>query len=222
MKRWLILLVLLLASACSLQPEVVAPPTPNEPTNFVTIVPIPTLLPTATVAVPAVEPPTELPKPTNAPPTGQKSAPPAQLPAPVQVSPQPTASFHDGNDIRFTYQSVGKLEPNQCYLLHVEMAVPGMANGNRGDEFLDTANCGDPGPAGKELSFVLYRGKFTNSPNYGTMLSQVQALAPDTRKMNMTWVVRVVQNNGLGADGVHYNTVPLSPNSPVIEFEFLP
>ena len=97
-----------------------------------------------------------------------------------------------------------------------------MANGNRGDEFLDIANCGDPGPAGKELSFVLYRGKYTNSPNYGTMLAQTQALAPDLRKFNMTWSVRVVQQNGLAADGVHYNTVPLSPNSPVIEFEFLP
>jgi hypothetical protein len=138
------------------------------------------------------------------------------------LEPQATALFKDGNDIQFRYASVGKLEPNQCYLVHVELAVPNLAKGNRGDDFLDTEHCGDPGPAGKELTFVLYRGKFTNSPNYGTILIQTHELAPEARLLKMTWKIRVVQNNGRAADGVHYNTVALSPDSPVVEFDFQP
>lgn len=224
MKRWLILLALLLATACSSQPTP-PPPAPTLPpaaTTFATVVPIPTLFPTVTVAVPTLLPATATPEPTATRRTTNTTQPTARFPAPAPLAPQPPTLFKDGNDIKFTFASVGKLGPGQCYLLHVELAVPNLEKGNRGDDFLDAANCGDPGPAGKELSFVLYRGKFTNSPNYGTILAQTLALSPEAKSLKLSWVVRVVQNNGRAADGVHFNTVPSSPNSPVIELEFQP
>lgn len=222
MKRWLIFLAMLSVTACASTPT--PPPLPTSPpiTLFATVVPIPTLLPTVTVPIPTQPPATATPEPTATRRTTTNVQPPTRLAAPVPLAPKPPTLFKDGNDIEFRYGAVGKLEPNQCYLLHIELAVPNLPKGNRGDDFLDTANCGDQGPTGKELSFVLYRGKFTNSPNYGTILAQTLALAPEARQLKMTWLVRVVQNNGRAADGVHYNTIALSPNSPVVEFEFQP
>lgn len=226
MKRCLLVFALLCITACS------APPTPTLPdivaptSEIATVVPFPTLLPTVTVAVIPVEPtapavtvttvPTNTPRAANNPSSAQR------FPAPTLLAPHAPANFRDGNDIPFRYASVGKLEANQCYLLHVELAVPNLPRGNRGDEFLDVDNCGDAGPAGKELTFVLYRGRFTNLPNYGTILAQTHELAPETRLLKMTWRMRIVQNNGRAADGVHYNTVALSPDSPVSEFDFQP
>jgi hypothetical protein len=225
MKRLLMLAVLLLITACSSQPTPTPTPSPDNvaPTNpIATLVPIPTLLPTITVPVatriaetlaPTTAPTSAGPKPTRA---------AVRFPAPVPLEPKAPTLFKDGNDIKFRYGAIGKLEPTQCYLLHVELAVPNLAKGNRGDDFLDTANCGNQGPTGQVLEFVLYRGKFTNSPNYGTILAQVIALAPEAKSLNMTWIVRVVQNNGRAADGVHYNTAALSPDSPITQFEFQP
>lgn len=223
MKRWLMLAVVLLITACSTQPTP-TPPNIVVPTNpIATLVPIPTLLPTVTVPPPtrSVETVTPSAVPTKAA-ANVTRAPAARFAAPVPLEPKAPTLFKDGNDIKFKYGSAEKLEPNQCYLLHIEMAVPGLAKGNRGDDFLDAANCGNVGAAGAGLEFVLYRGKFTNSPNYGTMLAQILALSPEVKDVKMTWTVRVVQNNGRAADGVHYNTVALSPNSPVIEFGFQP
>ena len=225
MRRWLILAAMILVAACSSQ-QTPTPVTTTEPTSpIATVVPFPTLLPTTTDApVPVV---TVIPGATlTTQPTVTRSAahtqPAARFPAPILISPHANALFKDGNDIPFMFASVGKLEPNQCYLLHIELAVPNLPKGNRGDDFLDPAMCGDPGPAGKPLTFVLYRGKFVNSPNYGTILAQTHELAPEARLLKMTWRVRVVQNNGRAADGVHYNTAALSPDSPVIEFDFQP
>jgi hypothetical protein len=186
-------------------------------------VPIPTLLPTITVpiatGVPVTDAPTAAPTKLVA---NATTAPATKFAAPVPLEPKAPTLFKDGNDIKFRFTSVGPLTPTQCYLLHVEMAIPNLAQGNRGDDFLDAGNCGDAGPVGKELDFVLYRGKFTNSPNYGTMLAQILAIDREVRQLNMTWTVRVVQNNGRAADGVHFNTAALSPNSPVTQFEFQP
>jgi hypothetical protein len=221
MKRWLPLLGLMLMSACALQPTPQPTPFNAPPTVLLaTVVPIPTLLPTVTL------PPVNLPATPTTAPTPLRSTSVARItnrfPAPVAVAPKPPTLFKNGNDIKFIYDSVGKLEPNQCYLVHVELAVPDLARGNRGDDFVDTDDCGDQGPAGKDLNFVLYRGKFTNSPNYGTILAQTLALSPEAQRLMMTWFVRVVQNNGRAPDQVHFQTVPLSPNSPVIQFEFQP
>lgn len=213
-----------MVTACTSRPT---PPLPiNIPptSSFATVVPIPTLLPTTTASpdqnatVPTLSPTITLQPARSA----STPKPPPKYPAPIQLGPVAPASFKDGNDIEFRYASVGKLDPNHCYLLHIELAVPNLPKGNRGDDFLDSQTCGDQGPAGKKLTFVLYRGKFTNSPNYGTMLAQTQELAPTARLLKMTWTLRVVQNNGRAADGVHYNTVALSPNSPVGEFDFQP
>jgi hypothetical protein len=191
-----------------------------------TVVPIPTLLPTVTTEPPI--PPTSVtatatlvPSPTRRVVSPTRAA-RNRFPAPAQVSPNAQSRFRDGNDIEFVFKSVGRLEPNQCYLHHIELAVPNLERGNRGDDFLDIEHCGDQGPEGKELTFVLYRSRFTNSPNYGTILAQTEELAPEARELKMTWTVRVVQNNGRAADGVHFNTVALSPDSPVSEFAFQP
>ncbi len=222
-KRWLILAAIVVCTACAAEPTA-TPPDIIAPTNSIsTTVPIPTLLPTValTLATRLVE--TQTPAPTSKPNVASATRANAnRFAAPTTIAPSAGALFKNGNDIPFTFEAVGRLEPTQCYLLHVELAVPQLPNGNRGDDFLDLENCGDSGPAGQKLEFVLYRGKFTNSPNYGTILAQTSALAPEAKKLNMTWTVRVVQNNGRAADGVHYNTVALSPGSPIVEFEFQP
>lgn len=223
MNRWLLVAVCLIVTACNSQPT----PTPiiitETPSAIATLVPIPTLLPTVVVAVPTLQNQTTIATLPAA--TAQIAATRAsttRFSAPTQIAPSEGALFKAGNDIQFTYASVGKLEPNQCYLLHVELAVPNLEKGNRGDDFLDAEHCGDQSAVGTELNFVLYRGKFTNSPNYGTMLAQTLALEPEAKLLKMSWTIRVVQNNGRAADGVHYNTVALSPSSPVREFDFEP
>ncbi len=221
MKRWVIFAALVLATACAGQSATPVPPPTAEISNLATIVPLPTLLPTVPVAV-ATAAPTLTAEPTATQQTTVKAQPPTRMAAPVLLEPKAPTVFKDGNDIKFIYASVGKLAPDECYLLHIEMAVPQLERGNRGDDFVDVENCGDPGPAGKALTFVLYRGKFTNSPNYGTMLAQTLALAPETKELKMTWQARVVKNLGRAADRVHYNTEPLSPNSSVLEFAFQP
>lgn len=227
MKRWLIVALFWSVTACSTQP----PPTPIpnlEPTKSAisTVVPFPTLLPTVTtnvaqvITTPFAAPPTVEPTKTRAPVKSPNPAP--KYPAPNPISPKAGDRFNDGNDIKFVYSAVGALKPNECYLLHIELVNRSIQAGNRGDDFVDTDHCADAGPAGKNLEFVLFRGKFTNSPNYGTILQQVVALAPNARELKMTWTVRVVQNNGRASDGVHFQTVALSPNSPLNEFEFQP
>lgn len=212
-------------TACSAEPT---PRLPDfvPPTSFVaTVVPFPTLLPTTTRGADPGTPtvvPTVTPQPSLTRAVRSTASQASRYPAPTPIEPKAPALFKDGNDIKFKYGSVGKLDPNHCYLLHIELAVPNLPKGNRGDDFLDLQSCGDAGPAGKELTFVLYRGKFVTSPNYGTMLTQVSELMPEARLLKMTWTLRVVQNNGRAADGVHYNTIVLSPNSPVSEFDFQP
>ncbi len=226
MKRWLLLVIIFFVFGCSSSPN--PPPTSQaiSTSEIATVVPFPTLLPTVTTApIPAVAtaiPVTETIAPTATRRASTNTQANTRFAAPRTIAPDASASFSDGSDIPFAFASVGALQPNQCYLLHIELAVPNLPQGNRGDDFLDTEHCGDQGPAGKELTFILYRGKFTNSPNYGTILSQTHALAPEVRLLKMTWQVRVVQNNGRAADGVHYNTVALSPDSPVSEFNFQP
>lgn len=222
----LVALTVLVSTSCAIQPAP-APPSDVVPTSpIVTVVPIPTLRPTNTAATqvfPTVQAATATP--VAAPNTRTLAAtrtPFIRFAAPTQLEPAAGALFKDGNDIKFVYASAGRLEQNQCYLLHVELAVPNLEKGNRGDDFVDVEHCGDPGPAGKKLTFVLYRGKFINSPNYGTMLARVRELAPEAKQLKMTWTVHVVQNNGRAADGVHYNTVPLSPESPASGFDFQP
>ena len=200
MKRWRLLVTLLVmatvltAASCTSQ---TAPTPPSEiaPTSsIVTVVPISTLLPTITLEVrllPTAQPVTPTAAPTPTVRRASTTRPAANLfPAPAQLEPTAEALFKDGNDIQFVYGSAGRLAPNQCYLLHIDLAVPNLEKGNRGDDFLDTEHCGYPGPVGKELTFVLYRGKFTNSPNYGTILVQVGELAPEARQLKMTWTVR--------------------------------
>jgi hypothetical protein len=144
--------------------------------------------------------------------------------APAPLGPSRPTMYKNGGDIPFTYASVGPLAANQCYLLHVEMVNPNFNPGNRGDDFLDKDHCGDLSATGKRLLFTLYRGSYRAAPNYGTILSEALALAPlsPSQLLKVTWYVRLVQNNGLSADQVHYQVVPLSLPSAVLDFDFEP
>lgn len=211
---------------CSTTPTPTPIPTP--PGNIIvvtatpivvqTLVPVPTLLPTVIVATGTVVVPTAS--------SGSKAGATTvahKYSAPIAVGPNRPTVFNEGNDITFTYASVGPLLANECYLLHVELVNPDVpTKNNRGDDFLDKDSCGDQSKADKHLNFILFRGKFINSPNYGTIESQALALAPDVVTMKMTWNVKVVQNNGLSPDGVHYNVIAVSPSSATMDFDFKP
>lgn len=228
MRRWLILLALAIAETGCASPT----PTPTVvPTTAPTTLPSPTeeasatlLAPTATDTPEATE--TETPvstaTATHAAPATSKAQ--YRYKAPILLSPGRPTMFKNGNDITFTYASVGRLAASHCYMLHVDMINPNVNPGNRGDDFLDKSHCGDQSVSGNRLSFILYRGKFGNLPNYGTIMSEAMQLAPlsSTQLLRVTWYVRLVQNNGLSTDQVHYRVAPLSPDSAVLDFDFEP
>jgi hypothetical protein len=182
------------------------------PTRRATTTPVPirTAVATNTPKAPASA--------TQVPPTATPA--PDKYAAPIAISPATGDSNNERAEIQFKYLAVGPLRGNECYLLHVQMAS---ASGNvppAGDDFMDTSNCADQGPIGARLTFVLNRPKF-RSPTFGGIEQQAQNLGA-TVPFKLQWYVRVVQNNGFGADGVHYNTIPLSPNSATLESEFWP
>jgi hypothetical protein len=145
---------------------------------------------------------------------------PDKYSAPLGISPTTGDSNSEGAEIQFKYLAVGPLRGNECYLLHVQMVS---ASGNvppAGDDFLDTKNCASQSPPGTRLVFVLNRPKF-GSPTFGGIEQLAQNLGA-TVPFRLQWYVRVVQNNGFGPDGVHYNTIPLSSNSATLESEFWP
>jgi hypothetical protein len=235
-KRWLILVSLTLtAVGCSANPTptpLAATSAPTAPIVVVTAteepgatqlaseVPLPTLLPTVTETAGT---PTSSTVTSRAAPTAKTTT--YKYPAPVPLGPSRPTLYKNGNDITFTYASVGKLLTKECYLVHVDMINPNVATqNNRGDDFLDQDSCGNQGVSGKPSSFVLYRGRFRTSPNYGTILAETLALAPlsPTQLLPVKWYVRVVQNNGLSSDGVHYRVASLSPASAVMDFDFEP
>ena len=147
------------------------------------------------------------------------SAPSQNLfPAPQAISPTGGDSNSDGHDIQFKFAAVGPLGGNQCYLLWVQLANEATKT-VAGDAFLDVAHCGNQSAAGKILSYTLFRPTFHNAPTYGAIEYNAQKNGrSDTLKLE--WYVRVVQNNGLNPDGVHYNTTPLGPNSGTLESDF--
>ena len=141
----------------------------------------------------------------------------------MAIGPVRPETHKNGDDLIFRFLAVGKLAANQCYLLHVEMVNPNIhPGGNFGDEWLDTAHCGDTSSGDKQLTFTLYRATFHNLPNYGTIESQATQGNQPTEMLKVTWNVRVVQNNGLSSDGVHYKVVPLSQPSSTLDFDFRP
>ncbi len=159
---------------------------------------------------------------TTAPPAARPTAIASQnkFPAPTAISPTEGDSFRDGSDIQFYFGAVGPLGPNECYLFYVEMMNPNATSGGiAGDEFLDNAHCGDQSVPGARLKYVLFRSKYTNAPNYGTIEAQAVAAA-QTDLLKVRWFVRVVQNSG--SDGVHHNVTFLSPPSATLECDFYP
>ncbi len=251
MIRWLILGLLTLALIGCSQPT--ATPTPFAvPTSPIVVVTAtgepnatslptevnqsptealePTITPLATITLLPTVTPAVNPSATSRGTGGAGTTPVAvryKYPAPVLLGPSRPTMYKNNNDITFTYGSVGKILPSECYLLHVELINPNVATANnRGDDYLDphTSHCGDQSVSGKPLSFVLYRGRFRNLPNYGTILAETLALAPlgPTQVLKLTWYVQVVQNNGLMADGVHYQTKPSRPPIALLDLDFDP
>lgn len=242
--------VLFLANGCQSQPKPTPEPTPTEnvvvvvitsttqPTLAPTNTEEPTITPLATFTPIALESPTPTARPTStraptkpAPPSTPKAASsstpvpptntplPNKYPAPIGISPTTSDSNNDHSDIQFKYFAVGALGANECYLLHVRMVNPGATEGGVGeDDFLDTANCANQSPQGTRLVFVLKRPRL-GSPTYGGIEAKAQGIG-GTTQLKLEWYVRVVQNNGLGPDGAHYNTTPLSPNSATLESVF--
>jgi hypothetical protein len=200
-----------------------------------------TITPLATFTPIGLESPTPTPKPTStrapiktAVPATPKAAAtdtpipltatplPDKYPAPQAISPTAGDSNSDHSDIQFYFGSVGPLGVNECYLLHVQMVNPyATSDGVGADDFLDLNHCGDRTPAGKQLKFVLYRPTFHNVYTFGTIERNAQS-GGGADLLKLQWYVRVVQNNGLGPDGVHYNTTPLSPNSDTLVSDFHP
>ncbi len=147
-----------------------------------------------------------------------------KYPAPVLLRPnrQNNDVRRNGEDIEFTFEAVGPLGGDECYLLHVEFINP-KVNPAQGvsDEFLDRARCGDRSTPGKVLKFTVFRPPRGAGVNYGGILSA--ALAPAlTESLRVSWFVQVVQDRGVAADGVHHNVARLSPQAAVFDFDFVP
>lgn len=151
--------------------------------------------------------------PTAGAPTGQ---PAVTFGAPILLGPE-GKSFHDGDSIKFQFQSSGSLLGDQCYKVDVIIDNPG--HGQAGDSWV--VHCGDQTAPGAPVSFILQNGKFQNAPNYGTILPVASGLG-QTDNLILRWVVTVVQNSGQSPDGVHFNTTPLSPPSQPMEDNFIP
>ncbi len=150
---------------------------------------------------------------------------PTQVPikyaAPQPIKPGPGDQQSDGSDIQFYFNSVGVLNPDECYLVHYQMInINAPSKGPFADEFVDQSRCGDATPAGRPVYVTLYRPKFRDKPNYGTIESITERAAP-TDLIRFQWYVAVVLNYGLSADGVHYDTARESSPSAVLEFDFV-
>ncbi len=155
--------------------------------------------------------------PTSAPPPAPSTN---KYSAPTALQPGTGGSVTDGSAMQLVFSSVGPLGTNECYLIHIWMTNPNAASGSWSEYFLDTSHCGDQSSVNARLKFVVNPPKF-HWPDYGAMERAAQQAAP-TDLLQVHWNVLVVQNNGAQSDGMHYNTTPLSPTSPTLEFDFKP
>lgn len=229
----------ILAISCQSQPKPTAEPTPtenvvvvvitatNQPTLGPSETPEDTITPLATFTPIGLETPTWTPRPTLPPsktpiplntPRPKTAtattvaatatvAPPSAYPAPAIIGPAAGSNYNDGNAITFQFQSVGPIPANVCYRVDVQMVNPNAGGAGVGDWWL--SNCGDSS-AGSKLSMALT--KFPGQYTYSTIRDQAERLA-ETRVLTVRWSVMLVQDNGLGPDGVHHQVVPLGPSS---------
>ncbi len=182
---------------------------------------------TAPTTLATVAPAANTPKPVaTTKPTATRIPPttvPLQMkyPAPQPVGPVNVIKNY-GNDLEFNFIAVGPLGQNECYLVHLDFSNPSAPSaGSFGDDFLDVPHCGDQSPIDRRLKFTVYRPGF-NGPNYGGIEAAAENAAPTAELLQARWYIRIVRNNGPKGDGVHYNTVPLSPNSAALNFTFAP
>jgi hypothetical protein len=144
--------------------------------------------------------------------TATNTSGPLTLPAPVLVSPNfnPEQGRKDerhspSDALVFEWQSINPLSVGVCYQVRVDF-TPGA-----GDTFLQC----DPNESQKAraltVRFTLNQPRYP-SPNYGSLLPN------PPNDLTVKWFVTVVRDDGVGPDGMHHKTTPLSPKSETFQF----
>jgi len=229
----LVTLIVLLVVGCGASPT----PTPalTQPPQIITVVvtatpppataapaqPTPTLtVATTTTATVALQPtqapvtpkPSATKKPTVPAPTVTPTPVPLTRSAPKLIGPNFNPDLgrkderHSPSDaLVFEWESIGPLGPNECYMIRVDFE-PGA-----GDSFLQC----DPSETQKAQSQTT---RFTlNQPTHGG--PNYSGLLPDPpNDLTVKWSVTIVRDDGVGPDGVHHKTTPLSPKSDTFQF----
>ncbi len=152
-------------------------------------------------------------KPTAPPATTATNTPaPLTLAAPVLIGPNfnPEQGRKDerhspSDSLVFEWQSINPLSAGVCYQVRVDF-TPGA-----GDAFLQC----DPNETQKAQALTV---RFTLNqpsragPSYGSLLPN------PSNDLTVKWFVSVVRDDGVGPDGVHHKTTPLSPKSDTFQF----
>jgi hypothetical protein len=202
---------------------ITATPLPETATSAApSITPLPTVNVTTTVqaavteAKPTVAGATKAPAPTKKPAPPAASATPSPLPltlsAPVLIRPnfnpdigQKDEQHFPSDALVFEWQSINPLSVGVCYQVRVDF-TPGA-----GDTFLQC----DPNESQKAraltVRFTLNQPRYP-SPNYGSLLPN------PPNDLTVKWFVTVVRDDGVGPDGMHHKTTPLSPKSDTFQF----
>lgn len=233
-------LILLIATAVVLIGCSGATPTPV-PTPTEAPKPTATLLPTATPVKPTATPVPPTATPTPVPPT---PVPPTNTPMPtatntrvVPTKPKATAtntalalryrapelvepmgprdSRSVGNDLVFVWLSVGALGANECYRVDVTFVNPNN-NDLAPENYVWECNNSTDAGARVQPPFVLYRPTYSGR-NYAGQLAYA-ILRDNAHSLKVRWTVTVVRDDGVGPDGIHHKTTPLSPPSATFEF----
>lgn len=197
------------------------PPPPTETSAAPSITPLPTVGPTeaaqAQTPTKTVVAGTPRPTATRRPPTPPAatitpSPVPLTLPAPVLIGPNfnPDQGRKDerhspSDALVFEWQSINPLGPGVCYQIRVDFA-PGA-----GDTFLQCESNETQKAQAQTVKFVLNQpGR--GGPSYGGLLPN------PPNDLTVKWYVTVVRDDGIGPDGVHHKTTPLSPKSDTYQF----
>jgi hypothetical protein len=138
---------------------------------------------------------------------------PSSFAAPTAIGPIGLA-IQPGQSIEFRFASVGPLAGTQCYRIDMTLTHPS-GPGGVGDYW--TALCGDQSAAGTPLTFLV--GRFTDAPNYITVLANAESIIEPSPNYTMRWSVEVV-NILDAADPIHPQTEAISPASSTLENTF--
>lgn len=231
----LLIVAIIAVVGCASTPTPV-PPT-IVPTAVPTSVPPPTAAPTNTslpptpTTAPTVTPPpaTNTPIPTTPAPTATNTRPPVtrqptavptattvplKFAAPQLTAPAADSTFRTGkDDLVFTWQPVGALAADECYLVTVRITNT-VDNQFAELSYMAQNTCNDSGTAPVQFSL----SKRAPAPDYAGLVAIANTANPATT-FHVTWNVMVVQNKGADPNNaVPAKYVPLSPVSDTIQF----